>query len=115
LGITHVLSVCPEYPADPEDNRHLCIPVQDSEFENLLVHLPVACSFIQDAVDAGGKVLVHCVMGISRSATVICAYRGFPRSYLFRPLISLSLPAVMKTRKLSVTQAIEYLRDSESV
>ena len=83
LGITHVLSVCPEYPADPEDNHHLCIPVEDSEFENLLVHLPVACSFIQNAVDAGGKVLVHCVMGISRSATVICAYRKSP---LFVPL-----------------------------
>ncbi|KAF9651237.1 DSPc-domain-containing protein [Thelephora ganbajun] len=92
LGITHVLSVCPDYPAEPEDKYHLCIPVQDSEFENLLVHLPIACSFIQGAIDAGGKVLVHCVMGVSRSATVTCAY-------------------LMRTRKLSVTKAIGYLRD----
>jgi protein-tyrosine phosphatase len=80
LGITHVLSVCPEYPAEPEDVHHLCIPAQDSEFENLLVHLPAACSFIQNAIDGSGKVLVHCVMGVSRSATVICAYRECPCS-----------------------------------
>src|SRR5882757_6464792 len=79
LGITHVLSVCPDHPAEPEDNHHLCIPVQDSEFENLLVHLPIACRFIHDAIDADGKILVHCVMGVSRSATVICAYRRSPR------------------------------------
>ena len=87
LGITHVLSVCPEHPAGPEDNNHLCIPVQDSEFENLLVHLPIACRFIQDAIDVGGRVLVHCVMGISRSATVICAYRKPPRPSLY-PFVS---------------------------
>lgn len=86
LGITHVLSVCPDYPADPEDRHHLCIPVQDSEFENLLVHLPIACSFIQHALDAGGKILVHCVMGISRSATVICAYCKPPHPPLCPPV-----------------------------
>jgi hypothetical protein len=113
LGITHVLSVCPDYPAEPEDSRHLCIPVQDSEFENLLVHLPIACRFIQDAIDVGGKVLVHCVMGVSRSATVICAYRKSPRpsSHSF---VSVPLPPpVMKTRKVPVAKAIGYLRDSE--
>ena len=82
--------MCPDYPAEPEDNHHLCIPVQDSEFENLLVHLPIACRFIQDALDAGGKVLVHCVMGISRSATVICAYRKLPHPPLY---LSVSVPS----------------------
>ncbi|EPQ58862.1 hypothetical protein GLOTRDRAFT_34445 [Gloeophyllum trabeum ATCC 11539] len=73
LGITHVLSVCPEHPA--QGPNHLSIPVQDSEYEDLLIHLPEACRFIQAALDAGGKVLVHCVMGISRSVTVVCAFR----------------------------------------
>lgn len=113
LGITHVLSVCPDHPADPGDNHHLCIPVQDSEFENLLVHLPSACSFIQNAIDAGGKVLVHCVMGISRSATVICAYRESTRPSLY-PFVSLPLSAVMRARRLPVAKAIGYLRDSKS-
>ncbi|THH10301.1 hypothetical protein EW146_g8411 [Bondarzewia mesenterica] len=73
LGITHLVSVCPDYPSQGPD--HLTIPVQDSEHEDLLIHFPKACRFIQTVLDEGGKVLVHCVMGISRSATVISAYR----------------------------------------
>ena len=72
LGITHILSVCTDNPS--ESSNHLTIPVEDSEYEDLLIHMPTACRFIQDALDGGGVVLVHCVMGISRSAAVMCAY-----------------------------------------
>ncbi|KAI6042215.1 hypothetical protein EDC04DRAFT_2564521 [Pisolithus marmoratus] len=73
LGITHVLSVCTEHTFEPQQNW-LTVPVQDSEYEDLLIHLPRTCAFIQSALDGGGRVLVHCMMGISRSATVVCAY-----------------------------------------
>lgn len=75
LGITHVLSVCPDYPPATGVTDHLAIPVQDSEYEDLLIHLPKACAFIQKALDQNGKILVHCVMGVSRSSTVVCAWR----------------------------------------
>jgi dual specificity phosphatase 12 len=52
----------------------MVIPVQDSEYDDILIHFPDACRFIQNAVDSGGRVLVHCYMGISRSAAVIAAY-----------------------------------------
>ncbi|KAH9977614.1 protein-tyrosine phosphatase-like protein [Lactifluus volemus] len=71
-GITHLVSVCPDYPS--QGPNHLTIPVQDSEYDDILIHLPIACRFIQTALDNGGRVLVHCHMGISRSATVIAAY-----------------------------------------
>jgi len=77
LGITHIISVCPEYPSTVPN--HLAIPVKDSEYEDLLIHLPTACRFIQLALDEGGKVLVHCVMGVSRSTTVVCAYLMWSR------------------------------------
>ncbi|KAJ8517744.1 hypothetical protein ONZ45_g5119 [Pleurotus djamor] len=89
IGITHVVSVCPEYASTGPN--HLSIPVQDSEYENLLVHLPNACCFIQNALDRGGKVLVHCVMGISRSTTVVCAY-------------------LMKTRHMTPAAAIRFVK-----
>lgn len=72
-GITHILSVCPNFPSTGPN--HLQISVLDTEHENLLIHLPKACRFIQNSLDSGGRVLVHCVMGVSRSATVVSAYR----------------------------------------
>jgi dual specificity phosphatase 12 len=72
FGITHMVSVCPDYP--PQGSNHLIIPVQDSEYDDILIHLPGACRFIRTALDGGGRVLVHCHMGISRSATVVAAY-----------------------------------------
>ncbi|KAJ4464627.1 protein-tyrosine phosphatase-like protein [Lentinula edodes] len=89
LGITHILSVCPEFPST--GLNHLTIAVDDSEYEDLLIRLPEACRFIQNALNNGGKVLVHCVMGVSRSATVLSAY-------------------LMQSRKLNPSQALELIR-----
>ncbi|KAF8839313.1 phosphatases II [Paxillus ammoniavirescens] len=90
LGITHLLSVCTEHTFESRPNA-MAITVQDSEYEDLLIHLPDACNFIQTALDQGGKVLVHCVMGISRSTTVVCAY-------------------LMMSQRLSASAAIKYVR-----
>lgn len=72
LGTTHIVSVCPEYASTGP--HHLTIAVDDSEYDDLLIHFPETCQFIQAALDSGGKVFVHCIMGISRSATVVAAY-----------------------------------------
>ena len=79
LSITHIVSVCPDYPSTGP--KHLAIPVHDSELENLLIHLVEACRFIENALKQDGRILLHCVMGISRSTTVLAAYR---ESSLFR-------------------------------
>lgn len=62
LGITHVLSVCPNYPENTKGSddscppsvqnpRHRCIAVEDSEYEDILSHLPSAVAFIRDALE----------------------------------------------------------------
>ncbi|EKM55098.1 uncharacterized protein PHACADRAFT_255472 [Phanerochaete carnosa HHB-10118-sp] len=53
----------------------LQLPLQDSPFAELAEHLPRATAFITDALqDTRARVLVHCVQGVSRSASVVCAY-----------------------------------------
>jgi dual specificity phosphatase 12 len=97
-GITHILSVCPVKPQESgmaSSRQYMNISVDDSEYENLLPHLPAACDFIESAiggtyqnadvdglVDEGDiakarkecKILVHCFMGVSRSVSVVSAY-----------------------------------------
>jgi dual specificity phosphatase 12 len=53
------------------------IPVEDVDDADLLIHLPIACRFIDNALRSQGVVLVHCVQGLSRSAAVIAAYCTF--------------------------------------
>ncbi|KJA29843.1 hypothetical protein HYPSUDRAFT_126880 [Hypholoma sublateritium FD-334 SS-4] len=92
--ITHILSVCTDpIPSEvPEAGiRHKRIAVEDVDYADLLIHLPAACDFIEQALNSGGVVLVHCVQGLSRSATVVAAY-------------------LMRSRRVNTTQALEMVR-----
>ena len=46
------------------------VDLPDVESSNLLTHLPGCIDFITKALAGGGKVLVHCAAGVSRSTTV---------------------------------------------
>ncbi|KAF8493217.1 protein-tyrosine phosphatase-like protein [Russula emetica] len=78
LGITHVVSVIENAPAFPSKHplRTLHVSVSDYDGEDILSHLPVTTSFIRGALAENPKnrILVHCLMGISRSTTVVMAY-----------------------------------------
>ena len=50
------------------------IVIQDSVEANILPLLPDAVEFIKQAVDEGGRILVHCVAGRSRSVSCVVAY-----------------------------------------
>jgi Dual specificity phosphatase, catalytic domain len=50
------------------------VDLPDVESSNLLSHLPGCIDFITRALAGGGKVLVHCAAGVSRSTTVRCSH-----------------------------------------
>ncbi|KAI8996597.1 protein-tyrosine phosphatase-like protein [Trametes punicea] len=84
IGVTHIVSVIenrPKYPKTLKGLKTLHVPVEDSEYADILQHLDVTTSFIRSALeDRRNVVLVHCAMGISRSPTVVCAYLIAQRS-----------------------------------
>jgi dual specificity MAP kinase phosphatase len=45
--------------------------INDDGVDSILPHLVAGMDFIQSARAAGGKCLVHCRVGVSRSATVV--------------------------------------------
>jgi len=76
LGITHIISVISGFsPPYPDDFEYLVINALDTTNTNLKDHFEVCSSFIDNALNKyGGKVLIHCMAGKSRSATILAAY-----------------------------------------
>ncbi|VDD75787.1 unnamed protein product [Mesocestoides corti] len=77
LGVTQLISVMMD-PV-PEDilstvNSHVQISVEDAEYSNLRVHFDAVGERIAREARHGGRTLVHCMAGISRSATIVLAY-----------------------------------------
>eukprot|EP01062_Namystynia_karyoxenos_P049521 TRINITY_DN37947_c0_g1_i1.p1 TRINITY_DN37947_c0_g1~~TRINITY_DN37947_c0_g1_i1.p1 ORF type:complete len:227 (+),score=78.88 TRINITY_DN37947_c0_g1_i1:71-682(+) len=80
-GITHVLNAAteiPNYHADPGGAAppltYLQLELQDSEGDDIAAEWQRCTDWIRGAHEAGGKVLVHCQAGISRSAAIVIAY-----------------------------------------
>ncbi|KAF9413196.1 hypothetical protein BGZ94_000807, partial [Podila epigama] len=64
--------------------------------KNLSTEFPEAFDYIDLARRNGGKILVHCQLGVSRSASLVIAY-------------------VMEAEKKSLTEAYDYVKDRSSV
>ncbi|VDO05842.1 unnamed protein product [Rodentolepis nana] len=76
-GITQVISVMPEtIPSEiiAQVERHIQIPVDDIDYSNLRSHFDEVGERIAREARRGGKTAVHCMAGISRSATIVLAY-----------------------------------------
>eukprot|EP00746_Dinoflagellata_sp_MGD_P010349 gnl/MRDRNA2_/MRDRNA2_121333_c0_seq1.p1 gnl/MRDRNA2_/MRDRNA2_121333_c0~~gnl/MRDRNA2_/MRDRNA2_121333_c0_seq1.p1 ORF type:complete len:340 (+),score=61.47 gnl/MRDRNA2_/MRDRNA2_121333_c0_seq1:75-1094(+) len=75
LNISHVLNVT----TNPDLGKHngistLHLYIQDHETENIRALFSPAYDFICAARDSQGRVLVHCMAGRSRSASLVIAY-----------------------------------------
>jgi hypothetical protein len=75
-GITRIVKL---FADSPQDARHpgvayYVLPAVDTPSYDIRPALVAAVPFIREGVARGENVLVHCHMGISRSATVVLLY-----------------------------------------
>lgn len=80
----------------PESFNYMNIRVYDVEATDLLSHWPATFNFINTARKNGQAVLVHCKMGVSRSASTVIAY-------------------AMKQQHWTLDVALTYVRDRRSI
>uniref|UniRef100_A0A8C0ZHH6 Dual specificity phosphatase 16 n=1 Tax=Cyanistes caeruleus TaxID=156563 RepID=A0A8C0ZHH6_CYACU len=71
--VLNASNTCPKPDFIPE-SHFLRVPVNDSFCEKILPWLDKSVDFIEKAKASNGCVLVHCLAGISRSATIAIAY-----------------------------------------
>uniref|UniRef100_A0A1A8J981 Dual specificity protein phosphatase n=1 Tax=Nothobranchius kuhntae TaxID=321403 RepID=A0A1A8J981_NOTKU len=82
LGITHILNAAHSKQGSIGDQSfygNACvysgIAAEDSDHFDLSQHFQPAADFIHKGLKSkDGKVLVHCIMGVSRSATLVLVY-----------------------------------------
>lgn len=71
--VSAVYDCNPIFPDDPE-LLYLKVPVIDKPTADIAKHFDRAIEFIHDGVQKKQGILIHCVYGISRSSTLVCAY-----------------------------------------
>ena len=73
-GITDILTIGPDMPPLFNDFRYKICLVDDDLNSVIYSEFAGCFSFIDNALGEGGKVLVHCEAGMSRSATMCIGY-----------------------------------------
>ncbi|DBA96975.1 TPA: hypothetical protein ACH3X1_001299 [Trebouxia sp. C0004] len=76
LGITHILNATEDLLQPDEAQGFVCrrYPLKDVEEQEIIPFFSQATDFIHEAQQSGGKLLLHCHEGKSRSITLALAY-----------------------------------------
>jgi hypothetical protein len=75
LGITHIISAIPSFNPPFEDKfNYLHIEAYDDESQDISQYFEISNEFINECLNQGGKILIHCMVGRSRS---VCLFLGF--------------------------------------
>ncbi|XP_068167900.1 dual specificity protein phosphatase 2 isoform X2 [Antennarius striatus] len=96
-GITAVLNVsstCPNFYEG--DFQYLRLTVEDSLAADIRACFGPAIAFIDSVKQRGGRVLVHCQAGISRSATICLAY-------------------LMHTQRVKLEEAFDFVKQRRKI
>jgi len=95
--ITHIVTcTVGVHPPYPENFKYMHLKILDCAAETIHEHFAETSQFIADALAGGGKVLVHCIRGVSRSATIVAAY-------------------LMTSLRVSSEEAVRMIRDKRPI
>lgn len=99
-GIKHICAVgwdLVEHHKDTgEINYHITNEIYDAPDQDIMPTLKASLEFIDEVIQKNEKVLIHCVLGISRSATIATAY-------------------IMKKHKKTFVEALKFVRSKRCV
>jgi protein-tyrosine phosphatase len=73
-GVTHILVAGRLEKYHPKDFNYKSFDIDDNYSENILKHFDEGYEFIDDCINKGGKILIHCAAGISRSSSFTLCY-----------------------------------------
>lgn len=106
LGVTHVLNTAEGFLKgtvntsqayyQPSGIQYMGLKLVDVDQTNIAAHFDEVAAFIDSALASGGKVLVNCQMGMSRSPACVLAY-------------------LMLREHMTVGQAVSQVRKHRSV
>jgi protein-tyrosine phosphatase len=109
-GITRILvAISDAAPLYPENFTYMVLPIDDintCEDDRMTTYFDQAHNFIQDTLDKRESILIHCVYGVSRSATLMCAY--YIRKYKIDPQTALS---IIKTKRPCAQPNINFMKE----
>ena len=79
IGVTHVINCASGYINTGQDFygpsvKYMGFDAEDDEDYKIMQHFDEVFNVIEDARKSGGKVLIHCIMGINRSGALTVAY-----------------------------------------
>lgn len=74
LNIKHVLSICEIDIQLPIGINKKYIELDDHSDSNIKTHFMSCIEFINNAIEKNENIYIHCVLGISRSPSILCAY-----------------------------------------
>jgi protein-tyrosine phosphatase len=75
LGITHIISVIPTFnPAFEDKFKYLFLHAHDDDYQDIKKYFDNSNEFIKNCLFEGGKVLIHCMVGRSRSVTIFMSF-----------------------------------------
>ncbi|PSS01458.1 Dual specificity protein like, partial [Actinidia chinensis var. chinensis] len=96
-NVTHILSMTNTLRLTHQnDFVYKTIDILDRLEVNIAQYFEECFNFIEEAKRAGGGVLVHCVVGKSRSVTIVIAY-------------------LMRKHRMSVSEALKLVRSKRSI